>query len=610
MKRILGTLVLATLGPASSMASSSVACSLVDRFSEPVVSQTSPPEPPPFVRTYSGGAVAADHALASKAGADMLRRGGNAVDAAAAASFALSVARPFSCGIGGGGFMVIRLAGPGGHKPTIEVALNYREQAPACAGPDSYERLVPTRPDAATRGGTAVAIPGTTHGLLHALSTYGTLDRATVLAPAIAAAEHGFVVDEAYLRGVREDVLPAFDKDPELRARFAFVWTRFLREGKVALGDTIALPEQASALRLIAARGADAFTTGPLADAIIASIVKDGGAMTHADLASFRVQTLEPLRTAWMGCRVLTMPPPSSGGLVLAQVFATLAARPTPTERLADLGHNSAAYVHLIAEASKHAFADRARWLADPAFVTLPMNELLDPAMLAGRAASIKPDGVSPDDAYGWRPGPAAKPQDDGGTSHVSVVDAAGNAVACTETINLIFGSWLAVEGYGFCLNNEMDDFLTVRGRPNAFGLAQADANLPAPGKRPLSSMTPTILVNPDGTVRAVVGASGGPRIISGTLQAILNHTVFGMDAGQAVASPRFHHQWSPATLGLEPDLHKSPEPGIGLRAHGHQIKPRPWADVGVVQMITAGPGGWTAASDPRKGGVPDGTSK
>jgi gamma-glutamyltranspeptidase / glutathione hydrolase len=591
----------------------------VARFSEPGVSSGSPPEHPSFVRTFSGGAVAADHAVASRAGADMLRRGGNAVDAAVAASFALSVVRPFSCGIGGGGFMVVRFtepslvarfSEPGGAGPAIEVALNYREQAPACAGPEYYERLVPTRPDAATRGGTAVAIPGTTHGLLHALATYGTLDRTTVLAPAIEAAEKGFVVDEAYMRAVRDDVLPAFDKDPALRTRFAFVWSRFLREGKVALGDTITLPEQAAALRLIAERGAEAFTTGPLADAIVASISKDGGGLTHADLASFRVQTLEPLRTEWMGCRVFTMPPPSSGGLVLAQVFATLAKRPTPPEKLADLGHNSPAYIHLVSEASKHAFADRARWLADPAFVTLPMNDLLDSAMLAARARMIKPGEVLPDDAYGWRPGPAAKPLDDGGTSHVSVVDAKGNAVACTETINLVFGSWLAVEGYGFCLNNEMDDFLTVRGKPNAFGLAQADANLPAPGKRPLSSMTPTILVNADGTVRAVVGASGGPRIISGTLQAILNHTVFGMDAGEAVRMPRFHHQWNPATLGLEPELARSPEPGAALAAWGHSIKPRAWADVGVVQIITASPAGWTAASDPRKGGVPDGTSK
>jgi gamma-glutamyltranspeptidase/glutathione hydrolase len=564
-------------------------------------------EPGSFVRAFSGGAVAADHALASKAGADMLRRGGNAVDAAVAASFTLSVVRPFSCGIGGGGFMVVRLSVPRFSEPgasVTEIALNYREQAPACAVPDYYERLAPTRPDAATRGGTAVAIPGTSHGLLHALSMYGTLDRAAVLAPAIDAAERGFVVDEAYLRAVREDVLPGFEKDPSLRTRFAFLWERFLREGKVALGDTITLPEQASALRLIADRGAEAFTKGPLADAIVASIAKDGGALTHADLGSFRVQPIEPLRTSWMGCRVLTMPPPSSGGLVLAQVFSTLTARP---ERLADLGHNTPAYVHVVAEAGKHAFADRARWLADPAFVSLPMNNLLDPAMLAARAGTIKTDGVLPDDSYGWRPAPATKPVDDGGTSHISVVDSKGNAVACTETINLVFGSWLAVEGFGFCLNNEMDDFLTVRGKPNAFGLAQADANLPAPGKRPLSSMSPTILLNPDGTVRAVVGASGGPRIISATLQAILSHMVFGYDAGDAVRLPRFHHQWMPAVLGLEPTMAQTDEPQTTLRRLGHKTQSRTWGDVGVVQMITSSPNGWSAASDPRKGGTPDG---
>lgn len=566
---------------------------------------------PPVVTapTHAGefrhGAVAADHEIASRAGAEMLAKGGNAVDAAVAASFTLSVVRPFSCGIGGGGFMVIHLE----KHPrfgTTDIALNYREQTPAAIGPDFYERLAkdkPERKSPSTRGGTAVAIPGTVAGLLHALETYGTLDRATVLAPAIRAAEEGFAIDAAYVGAIKEDVLPVFEREPELRTRFAFVWDRFAKRGELHVGDTVTLPEQSKALRLIAERGLDGFRNGPLGEAIIASISRDNGVMTASDLASFRVDTLKPMETRWRSQRIVTMPPPSSGGIVLSQVLLTLAARETP---LATIPHNSADYVHLITEASKHAFADRARWLGDPAFVDLPIAKLLDPAMLAARSRTIRMDAVNPPESYGWT---GDQLPADGGTSHVSVVDAKGNAVACTETINLIFGSWLAVDGYGFCLNNEMDDFLTVRGASNAFGLTQSDANLPAPGKRPLSSMTPTIVLEDvEGTprVRAVVGGSGGPRIISGTLQSLLAATVYGMDAGRAIAAPRFHHQWKPNDLMLEVGL--APV-GDDLTRRGHHTvrKPAGWG-VAAVQMITLDSEGVaTAASDPRKGGRPAG---
>lgn len=555
---------------------------------------------------FTGGAVAADHEIASQAGAAMLRAGGNAVDAAVATSFALSVVRPFSCGIGGGGFMVIHL----NHDPrhgTIDVALNYREQAPASAAPDLFEKLAASDPHASTRGAKAVAIPGTVAGLLHALETYGTLDRATVLAPAIRAAEEGFLADAAYRQAYREDIEPHFRREPGLRTRFAFLWSTLCHEGELGGPENqarIVLPQQARVLRLIAERGLDGFRDGPVGDEIVAAIAADGGALTKADLASFKVQTLRPLETSWMGRRVVTMPPPSSGGIVLAQVFATLSARP---ENLRELGHDSPAYTHLVVEACKHAFADRARSLADPDFTPIPMDRLLDPAMLRRRAEAIDPARTDEPEKYGWS-GPQLPA--DGGTSHLSVIDAKGNAVACTETINLVFGSWLAVDG--FCLNNQMDDFLTQRGKPNAFGLTQADANLPAPGKRPLSSMSPTLLLE-DGaggpTVRMAVGASGGPKIISGTLQAILNATVFQMDAGGAVGSWRFHHQWKPNELLFEPRAEQEPYLRWVLTDLGHEAKVRRTGlAVGVVQMVTRGSDGvLEAASDPRKGGRPAG---
>lgn len=562
------------------------------------------------VARYRGGAVAADHAAASMAGAAMLAKGGNAVDAAVATSFALSVVRPFSCGVGGGGFMVIHLNDHPKHG-TIDIALNYREQAPACMTPEYYERLAKDKPELgkpSVRGGTAVAIPGTVAGLLAALETYGTLDRATVLAPAIRAAEEGFLADDAYMQAISQEIAPAFRQEPELQTRFGFVWGRFAKGGEVKIGDRITLPEQAALFREVAARGVDGFREGVVGRAIVDAITRDGGEMTAADLKAHTVQTLTPLTASWMGLRVVTMPPPSSGGVVLAQVFGTLAA---DAARLREAGLNSPAYVHLVTEAGKHAFADRARWLADPAFVKLPMEQLLDPAMLARRGASINPDGVGAAESYGWSGRPAAPLPEDHGTSHLSVVDAKGNAVACTETINLTFGSWLAVDRFGFCLNNEMDDFLTTKGKPNAFGLTQADANLPEPGKRPLSSMTPTILLEdvPAGArVRAVAGGSGGPRIISGTLEVLLAYTVFGLEAGRAVEAPRFHHQWMPNVLQVESamvadDLIR----GISSRGHDVQRKEPGWG-VAAIQVITvSGSGEIVAASDPRKGGKPAG---
>lgn len=555
--------------------------------------ETPPRIAPEFAASFAREAVAADHALASEAGAQMLARGGNAVDAAVAASFCLSVVRPQSCGIGGGGFMVIRLPDHP-RAGAVTTALNYRETCPAAIGPDFYE----TRNERDSRiGGAAVATPGTVAGLLEALERYGTLGRAIVLEPAIRAAREGFEVDAAYLETARE-IAEEIQREPALAARFPFLWKHLVREGRLTLGERITNPAHARALELIALHGRAGFYDGELAQALVRAVQGDGGVLTSADLASYRVATLEPLEVEYDGRTLYTMPPPSSGGVVLAQTFAVL---DDAGERVDLSTPWSAEFTQLYVESSKHSFADRARHLADPAFADVPLAQLLNRAGLLSRARSIDLARTHAPEHYGWTP----QLPDDGGTSHVSVVDARGGAVACTETINLAFGSWLEVPGFGFLLNDEMDDFTTRRGAPNAFGLQQSDANLPAPGKRPLSSMTPTIAVDAHGAVLAVAGASGGPRIISGTLQALINVLVFDLPASEAVARARWHHQWAPDVLRHERAM--DARALDAARSRGHVVQPV--ADVGVVQLIrrARSGAGWEAASDPRKGGRPAG---
>ena len=546
---------------------------------------------------FPTAAVAADHVVASEAGAEILRKGGNAVDAAVATSFALSVVRPYSCGIGGGGFMIVHFNNDPKHG-TRSVALNYREMAPAAVGADFYENH--SDPQASTRGGNAVAVPGTVAGLLHALEHFGTLDRAAVLAPAIRAAEEGFLVDEHFMLA-NGDLIKWFNDDDSRKSRFGFVWRRFLREGQVTIGDRITLPEQAGALRLIAQSGADAFYKGRIAIEVLHSVRRDGGPMRAEDLLSYKVEQVEPLRFDAFGHTFVTMPPPSSGGVALAQTLGIL------ERRRHDLGRraNAPDYIHLTVEALKHAFADRARWLGDPAQVDVPVRELLSASYLSDRAAQIDPRRAREDlETYG------TVPPDDAGTSHFCVIDARGNAVACTETINLEFGSMLAVDKYGFCLNNEMDDFTTRRGQANAFGLVQSSRNAPAPGKRPLSSMTPTIVLDKNGRVVMIAGASGGPRIITGTMQAMLDVLLFDMDASAALATPRFHHQWMPNALLLERAWYAAGrEDGTvpALESRGHKVEPT--GSVGNVQLIRRDKKtrAWDAACDPRKGGRPAG---
>lgn len=532
-----------------------------------------------YYGVFPGGAVAADHHLASEAGARMLARGGNAVDAAVAASFTLAVVRPYSCGLGGGGFMVIHLPDDPTHG-AVTTAINYRETSPV--GPDFFEQTGRS----STIGGAAVAVPGTIAGLLYALEHYGTLDRATVLAPAIRAAKHGFVVDDHYM-GAARGLIARFERNPAWKQRFPLVWETYLRSGRVREGDRIVSPALARALEACVSFGED----DDLGRAVVGAVNADGGVMTLDQWRAYRPLEVEPLIAEVGGLRLLCMPPPSSGGTTIVQTLAIMAAMGMAPREPIDTDERR----HRFVEALKHAFADRSRWLADPAFVAVPVQAMLAPGNIARMVGMIGERALATD-AYGTHDALS----EGAGTAHLSAVDRWGGAVACTETINLGFGSLLGVDAYGIVLNNEMDDFTTIRGAPNAFGLTQSDRNLPEVGKRPLSSMSPTIVLD-EGGVLLVVGASGGPRIITGTVQVMLN-ALSGMDAGDAVAAPRLHHQWMPDRVELEPGARSW---GEGLAARGHAIGSRD--AVGNVQIIKRTPGGWQAACDPRKGGRPAG---
>lgn len=548
--------------------------------------------------TYDHVAVAADHPLASQAGAEILRQGGNAVDAAVATSFCLSVVRPHSCGIGGGGFMVIHQpAGDG--KPAAQFALDYRETSPAAVDQAYFTRL--DDPTASRYGVHAAGVPGTVAGLLHALDTWGTLDRATVLAPAIHIAREGFPADANHLAAA-EHLRDLLDQRPELRPLLGKLWETLYRRGAIQLGDTVRNPGHARALEQIAEHGMSAFYEGEIAERIGAVMAEHGGPLTRRDLETFTSRTLEPIRGEFAGYQIIGMPLPSSGGLAVTTILALVDRR---YETFGSPAPDSPDYMHLVAEAMKHAFADRAEWLADPAFVDVPVERLTSERYLDQLASRIERFQTADDPfSYGSVTPAAATTVPGGGTSHFSVIDADGMAVACTETINLTAGSLVAVPEFGFFLNNEMDDFTTIPDQPNAFGLRQSDRNLPEPGKRPLSSMSPTIVVK-DGRARVVAGGSGGPRIITATAQVILNAIRFAMPPRDAVGRPRFHHQWMPNVLRFE-ETWDNASIRAALEARGHEIGRID--DVGVVQLISVDEDGRIrAACDPRKGGEPAG---
>jgi gamma-glutamyltranspeptidase/glutathione hydrolase len=540
---------------------------------------------------YEHAVVAADHEAASRAGVEILKKGGNVVDAAVATGFALAVVRPASSGIGGGGFMVIWDA-----EKKRGVALDYRERAPAGATRDMFvdpHDPKKIRPHASEHGHLAVAVPGHVAGLCHALKEYGTLDLKTVLEPALRLCREGIVVDRSDI-AVQKEVIQDFGDHSEYLDKFAALYRLYANDGKPwREGDRFYSP-LADVLEKIAERGADGFYCGEVAEAIVAEMRRGRGLITLDDLTAMKPVVREPLAGAFGPHTILSMPPPSSGGVALLETLNILAALEgqRPETALKKLGPKSPLYLHVLAESFKHAFADRAAYLGDADYVKVPIEQLTSRAHAAELAKRIDLAHTQAPKAYGRFATP-----DDRGTTHFSILDAKGNAVACTETINTHFGSYVVEPKFGIVLNNEMDDFTSLPGVPNAFGLIQSEANGIAPGKRPLSSMTPTILVRND-RAEFVVGASGGPRIISATVQVLLDMAEFEMPPRKAVEAPRIHHQWAPDQL----DVEKSRLPTAELNRAGHKI--RVTSDHAVVQAASRDSAGRVrGASDPRKGG-------
>ena len=558
--------------------------------------------PRPLQTAAGKGAVAADHPLASAAGAEILRRGGNAVDAACATVFALGVVNPQASGLGGGGFAVVYRPG------AAPEALDFREVAPAAASRDMY--LQNGEPVAALsqKGALAVAVPGELAGCADLVKRLGKLKLRAVLEPARRLAAKGFPAGPHLVRAANDPrafaTAPPDKPEPPPEPGYLAL----VRPGGKPMveGQIIKRPALARTLATLQKQGEGAFYRGAIAKKIVAAVAAAGGILTLADLANYKVVARTPVEISYRGRRVLSMPPPSSGGVALCESLGILqAARP----ELASLGGNSSQYLHLIAEALKHAFADRARHLGDPAFFNVPVAHLLDPAYHAELARRITARPSKNLDSYGTAApmSALAAPPDDHGTSHVSVVDSSGMAVALTTTVNLDFGARFVAGDSGIVLNDQMDDFSAKVGAPNAFGLIGGEANAIAPGKRPLSSMTPTIVLaagSPD--VEYVLGGAGGPTIISGTLQVLLNLTELGMDAEAAVSTPRMHAQWQPDVLMLETE--HPLDVRSALEKRGHVLAPPAAArPLGVIQVVARRfPNGHLeAASDPRKFGAP-----
>ncbi len=530
----------------------------------------------PAPATGARAMVVSPHALATEAGIEVLKDGGNAVDAAVAAAFTLGVAQPQSMGIGGGLFLLIRLA------DGRAFAIDARETAPAAASEDMYQ-VEGLPKDASRYGGLAVGVPGAVAGLALALETHGVMSLERVLAPSIRAAEEGVALG-AYQAALMRRV-PA-----ERRARFPE--TARVQFPEPVMADTIKRqPELGRALRRIAKRGPRAFYEGEMAEAIARAARAAGGVLSVEDLAAYQPRLREPLRGTFRNLEVLSFPPPSSGGVTLLEILKVVEGFD-----LRGMGAGSSEAIHAIAEAMKLAFADRALHLGDPDFASIPVEALLDADYAAKLRARIGPRAAQVEGSGYAVP--------DGGTAHLSVVDAAGNAVALTGTINTTFGSFVTVPGWGILLNNQMDDFVADPDGVNLYGLAgrRDSANRVAPGKRPLSSMAPTVVLE-DGALRFVAGSNGGPRIITAVLLTLLNYFEWDMDIMEAVSAPRFHHQWRPDRILLE-GAHAA-DVESALRARGHEVKRVDELITGV-EAIARDPltGRLYGAPDPRRDGL------
>jgi len=518
--------------------------------------------------------VVSGHPLASQVGIEIIKQGGNAVDAAVAVGFALAVVLPEAGNIGGGGFIVYR-------DTTGRVrALDYREMAPGRATPDMYVDSTGNPTDQSLTGHLASGVPGSVAGMYEAWKSAGRLSWRKVLAPAIRLArEH--TLDAARSRAIAEEA--------ERLARFPASAKQFLVDGHApASGTTFRQPELAHTLQLIADSGASVFYKGQIADLIAAEMQRGHGLITKDDLRRYQPKWRTPVQIGYRGYSIYSMPPASSGGVTMGEILNIMEGYDT----LPPFG--SAGYVHLEVEAMRRAFMDRNHWLGDPDFVDMPLERLLSKSYAAELRAQILPDRATP------TPPLATSAGDGTETTHYSVVDAAGNAAAVTTTLNGGFGSAVTVTGAGFLLNNEMDDFTTAPGKPNMYGLIQGAANAIAPHKRMLSAMTPSLVLDRSGRLFMVVGTPGGPTIINSVYQVIVNVLDHGMSLAEAVAAPRVHQQALPDVVFYE-------RGGLaqttldGLRTMGYQLRERGrMGDIAAIERTAAG---WVGVADPRRGG-------
>jgi len=532
--------------------------------------------------TGRNGMVVTTDAYASQVGVDVLQAGGNAVDAAIAVQFALAVVNPEAGNIGGGGFMVLRLA------DGTSAALDFREKAPMAATRDMFMDASGNLTDKSVVGHLAAGVPGSVRGMWEAHQRFGTLPWEDLLAPAVRLAQ-GFQVGDRFLRSLDPDMVLAL-------SAFSASTAQFLpRDGAPpAVGDTLHQADLAATLGRIQAAGPDGFYKGETADLIVAEMKRGGGLISHRDLESYTAAWRDPIAFTYRGHQVISMPPSSSGGATMAEMANILEGYD-----LAAMPWHGPEMLHLYAEAWKRSYADRNYYMADPDFVEMPLVRLTSPEYGAERRADISLAQATPSVLVG--PGGDA-PREGDHTTHYSIVDGAGNAVAVTTTINSWYGSKVTVAGAGFVLNNEMHDFAAKPGTPNMYGLVQGENNAVGPGKRMLSAMTPTIVVAPSGRLRMVTGTPGGATIITTVFQTLSNVLDYGMDVVAAVDAPRVHHQHLPDQIYYEPHG-LEPATVLRLREMGHTLVERSEMSGDIQAILVAEDGSLTAWSDPRRGG-------
>ncbi len=519
---------------------------------------------------------------ASRVGIEVLGHGGNAIDAAVAVHFALAVVNPEAGNLGGGGFVLFRTSDGGAF------ALDFRSSAPAGATADMFLDAAGQVADRSIFGPAASAVPGSVQGMWDAHQRFGRLPWPDLIQPSIELAR-GFLVTERFVRSFEPHIVEGLRRYPSSAEVF------LPGGGPPVVGDMFVQADLGRTLERIRDHGPDGFYRGATADLIVAEMERDGGLITHGDLEGYRTVWREPARIAYRGHTLLSMPPPSSGGVALAAVANIL-----QTFDLTDLQWHSPEHVHLLAEAWTRSFADRNHYLGDPDHCAMPLDVLASPDYGRWRAADISPDRATP--AADVRPGVAAF-EEGRHTTHFSIVDGQGNAVSNTTTINTWYGSKAVAKGTGVLLNNDMDDFTAKPGAPNFFGLVQGEANAIAPGKRPLSAMTPTLVLDGSGDLRIVVGAPGGATIITTVFQVISNMLDHGMPLPMAVAAPRVHHQHLPDHVRFEPG--GLPESVVdGLIGMGHAVVEH-FEMAGDAQVVVVGEDGLLhGQSDPRRGGV------